>query len=195
MLAHLRRGETYQRRGDLEAAARDFRTAAALDPTATRPLEELGDVALPAAAVRARGRRLRAVSALDDRVAARQLQARARPLSRRQPRRRAGRARQAVRPRRSDRPTPTTCWASVSASSGGRATRWRRSNRRSRCRPGSIPAREELAELYGVAGPARRRARAAAGASPASIATHVERQVGARALAQARAPATKSSPC
>src|SRR6185436_11182196 len=44
MLAHLRRGETYQRRGDLEAAARDFRTAAALDPTATRPLDELGDV-------------------------------------------------------------------------------------------------------------------------------------------------------
>ena len=44
MLAHLRRGETYQRRGDLEAAARDFRMAAALDPTATRPLDELGDV-------------------------------------------------------------------------------------------------------------------------------------------------------
>jgi len=44
MLAHLRRGETYQRRGDLDAAARDFRMAAALDPTATRPLDELGDV-------------------------------------------------------------------------------------------------------------------------------------------------------
>jgi tetratricopeptide (TPR) repeat protein len=47
MLAYLRRGQTYQRRGDrgdLEAAARDFRTAAALDPTATRPLEALGDV-------------------------------------------------------------------------------------------------------------------------------------------------------
>jgi len=46
MLAHLRRGQTYQRRGDrgdLEAAARDFRKAAALDPTATRPLEALGD--------------------------------------------------------------------------------------------------------------------------------------------------------
>jgi tetratricopeptide (TPR) repeat protein len=46
MLAHLRRGQTYQRRGghgDLEAAVRDFRTAAALDPTATRPLEALGD--------------------------------------------------------------------------------------------------------------------------------------------------------
>src|SRR5438105_1245861 len=47
MLAYLRRGQTYQRRGergDLEAAARDFRTAATLDPAATRPLEALGDV-------------------------------------------------------------------------------------------------------------------------------------------------------
>ena len=47
MLAYLRRGQTYQRRGergDLEAAARDFRTAANLDPAATRPLEALGDV-------------------------------------------------------------------------------------------------------------------------------------------------------
>jgi tetratricopeptide (TPR) repeat protein len=47
MLAYLRRGQTYQRRGDagdLDAAARDFRAAAALDPTATRPLEALGDV-------------------------------------------------------------------------------------------------------------------------------------------------------
>ncbi len=44
MIARLRRGETYQRRGDLEAAARDFRAAAALDPAAPRPNEELGDV-------------------------------------------------------------------------------------------------------------------------------------------------------
>src|SRR4051794_1015042 len=44
MLARLRRGETYYRRGDLDVAARDFRAAAALDPTATRPLEALGDV-------------------------------------------------------------------------------------------------------------------------------------------------------
>ncbi len=46
MLAYLRRGQTYLRRGDrgdLDAAARDFRTAARLDPTATRPLEALGD--------------------------------------------------------------------------------------------------------------------------------------------------------
>src|SRR5437867_991401 len=47
MLAYLRRGETYRRRGDrggLDAAARDFRKAAALDPSATHPLEALGDV-------------------------------------------------------------------------------------------------------------------------------------------------------
>ena len=46
MLAYLRRGQTYQRRGDrgdLEAAARDFRTAASIDATAPRPLEALGD--------------------------------------------------------------------------------------------------------------------------------------------------------
>jgi tetratricopeptide (TPR) repeat protein len=47
MLAYLRRGQTYQRRGDrgdLDAAVRDFRRARELDPTATRPLEALGDV-------------------------------------------------------------------------------------------------------------------------------------------------------
>ena len=44
MLAHLRRGQTYQRRGELEAAARDFQRAAILDAMATRPLEELADV-------------------------------------------------------------------------------------------------------------------------------------------------------
>jgi tetratricopeptide (TPR) repeat protein len=44
MLAHLRRGETYQQRGDLDSAARDFRVAAALDRGATRPLEALGDI-------------------------------------------------------------------------------------------------------------------------------------------------------
>jgi tetratricopeptide (TPR) repeat protein len=67
MLASLRRGQTYQRRGglgDLDAAARDFRTASRLDPAATRPLEELGDVLYqlqrytPAAEAYERGLRL-----------------------------------------------------------------------------------------------------------------------------------------
>jgi tetratricopeptide (TPR) repeat protein len=44
MIAHLKRGETYRRRGETAEALRDLRTAARLDPTATRPLELLGDV-------------------------------------------------------------------------------------------------------------------------------------------------------
>jgi len=44
MLAHLRRGEAYQRRGDLEAAVHDYRTAADLDATSVRPREDLGNV-------------------------------------------------------------------------------------------------------------------------------------------------------
>jgi len=44
MLAHLRRGESYRQRGEFEAAARDFRSAASLDPAAPRPLEALADV-------------------------------------------------------------------------------------------------------------------------------------------------------
>ena len=44
MLAHLKRGETYRRRGDLQAALRDLRVASRLDPTATQPWEEIGDV-------------------------------------------------------------------------------------------------------------------------------------------------------
>jgi Flp pilus assembly protein TadD len=44
MAGWLKRGETYHRHGDLDAALRDLRTAAALDPSATRPLEQLGDV-------------------------------------------------------------------------------------------------------------------------------------------------------
>src|SRR5260370_38525607 len=42
ILAHLRRGETHHRRGDLERAARDYRAAAVLDPAAPRPIDELG---------------------------------------------------------------------------------------------------------------------------------------------------------
>src|SRR3989449_5662953 len=44
MVAHLKRGDTYRRRGELSAALRDLRDASALDPSATRPLELLGDV-------------------------------------------------------------------------------------------------------------------------------------------------------
>ena len=44
MLAYLKRGDTYRHRGELAAALRDLRQAAALEPTAPRPAELLGDV-------------------------------------------------------------------------------------------------------------------------------------------------------
>ena len=44
MLAYLKRGETYRLRGDFPAALRDLSRSAELDPMATRPLEQLGDV-------------------------------------------------------------------------------------------------------------------------------------------------------
>ena len=46
MLGYLKRGQTYRRRGEFVAAIRDLRRASELDPTATRPLEELGDAYL-----------------------------------------------------------------------------------------------------------------------------------------------------
>src|SRR5436190_2836759 len=45
MFAHLRLGETYLRGNNLDEATREFLLASRLDPTAMRPLEELGDVA------------------------------------------------------------------------------------------------------------------------------------------------------
>jgi tetratricopeptide (TPR) repeat protein len=44
MAAYLKRGETYRKRNELEAALRDLRRAADLDPSAPRPRELLGDV-------------------------------------------------------------------------------------------------------------------------------------------------------
>jgi tetratricopeptide (TPR) repeat protein len=44
MLAFLRRGEAYRRRGDFASALHDLRNASRLDPAAPRPLEQLGDV-------------------------------------------------------------------------------------------------------------------------------------------------------
>jgi tetratricopeptide (TPR) repeat protein len=44
MLGYLRRGESYRRRNELESALRDLLRASQLDPTAPRPLELLGDV-------------------------------------------------------------------------------------------------------------------------------------------------------
>jgi tetratricopeptide (TPR) repeat protein len=46
MIGYLKRGETYRRRGEFQAAIQDLVRASELDPSATRPLEELGDAYL-----------------------------------------------------------------------------------------------------------------------------------------------------
>ena len=67
MLAHLKRGETYRQHGDLKAAFRDLRDASELDPSATRPLEQLGDVSLALNRPDRAAERYAAHVALDDR--------------------------------------------------------------------------------------------------------------------------------
>jgi tetratricopeptide (TPR) repeat protein len=67
MLAHLKRGDTYRRRGELTAAVRDLREATALDPSAPRPVELLGDVNSAMGRFERATEYYRAFLALDDR--------------------------------------------------------------------------------------------------------------------------------
>ena len=67
MLAHLKRGDTYRRRGELTAALRDLEDAATLDPSAPRPIELLGDVNAAMARYPRAVEHYRAFIALDDR--------------------------------------------------------------------------------------------------------------------------------
>jgi len=66
MLGYLRRGEAYRQRNELEAALRDLIHASAIDPTATRPLELLGDVNAALLRYDRAADRYRAYLALDD---------------------------------------------------------------------------------------------------------------------------------
>ena len=67
MLGYLKRGETYRRHGDLAAALRDLRKASVLDRTATRPLEQLGDVHFAQGQFARAADRYQAYLRLDDR--------------------------------------------------------------------------------------------------------------------------------
>ena len=69
MLPYLKRGDTYRRRGDLEAALRDLREAATLDPSAPRPVELLGDVKVGMGQYEEAAGHYRAFIALEDREA------------------------------------------------------------------------------------------------------------------------------
>src|SRR5580765_3154601 len=68
MLARLRRGEAYQRRGDLDAAVRDFRSATDLDATAVRPREELGNALYQLQRYQEAAEAFETTLALDDRL-------------------------------------------------------------------------------------------------------------------------------
>jgi tetratricopeptide (TPR) repeat protein len=67
MLGYLKRGETYHRHGDVTAAVRDLRKASVLDRTATRPLEQLGDVYVAQGYFGRAAERYQAYLRLDDR--------------------------------------------------------------------------------------------------------------------------------
>lgn len=70
MVGYLKRGQTYRRRGELAAAVRDLRRASQIDPSATRPLEELGDAFLAESPPRykAAAERFQAYVRLDNRA-------------------------------------------------------------------------------------------------------------------------------
>lgn len=67
MVPYLKRGRVYQLRGEAEAALRDLHRAAELDPSATRPLEWLGDISLELGRHDRAADYFRRVIAIDDR--------------------------------------------------------------------------------------------------------------------------------
>jgi tetratricopeptide (TPR) repeat protein len=70
MLASLKRGDTYRRRGEYAAALRDLGQAALLDPAAPRPIELLGDVQTALGQYAAAAAEYQRYLALDDRAPA-----------------------------------------------------------------------------------------------------------------------------
>lgn len=66
MAAHLKRGEAYRRREELDSAMRDLRRAADIDPLAPRPRELLGDVSYAMGRYARAAERYREYIALDD---------------------------------------------------------------------------------------------------------------------------------
>ena len=197
MLAHLRRGETYRRAGRARGSRARLPRGRSARPDRHATARGAGRRPVRTEAVRPRGRDLRPrICALDDRVRRRELQAGARPLSRRQSRRRAHGARR-------DACVSTIGWPTryyllrplpPRQAPNRRGARGARTGRRDR--PGLDPGARR------ACGPVRRRSAGAAKRSNSCRCIagldrdHVERQI-AVGLAHARAPATSEdgSPC
>jgi tetratricopeptide (TPR) repeat protein len=188
MLPRLRRGEAYQRRGDLEAAVRDFRDAAALDLAATRPREELGDALYQLRRYDTASDAYQSALVLDDRLTRVEYKLAI-------ARYRAGDLKNALAlltrlTRGSEATAEMHYLLGLTLKDSGRTPDAQRSLEKAiSMSPGFIAAREELADLYG-----RDRRRTDALEQLQVLAgldrTHVERQVVV-ALAQARAGHTE----
>ena len=188
MLARLRRGETYRRRGDLDLAARDFRAAAALDPTATRPLEALGDVLFLQERFKRAAETFETRLQLDDRSSAVRYKL---ALSRYRDGDIDTALREANRALALDDQIADAHYlvALCLRDSGQRRAAADALERAIEHAPGMIPAREELADLLAASGRSAERLeqlQILAGLDSA----HVERQI-AVAMAQARAGKTE----
>ena len=148
MLPRLRRGEAYHHRGDLDAAVRDFRDAAALDLAATRPREELGDVLYQLERYQRAAEAYETALALDDRLTRVDYKLAI-------ARYRAGDARGAIAAlaRTSQGPDATAdmhyLLGLAFRDTGRPADAQRAFEKAIATSPGMIAAREELADLYG----------------------------------------------
>ena len=154
MVGYLKRGQAYRRRGELAAAIRDLRRASEIDPSATRPLEELGDAYLADTPHRygSAAERFEAYVKLDDRArSASSTSWRSRATTTASPPRRSTRSSGRSRSTTGS-PRPTTCSACASATRSIPTRRAWRSRSRSSCSPALLHAREELADLYGALG-------------------------------------------
>ncbi len=147
MLAYVKRGETYRRRGDLTAALRDLRTAVRLDPTATKPLELVGDIHYALGAYRRAAERYADYVRLDDRSSRVQYKLALAHF-------RDGRPDSAVQPLRQavaldDRFAEASYLLGLCLRDDARSGEARDALERAvQLSPAFIPAREALAELY-----------------------------------------------